>query len=175
MIRTNRLVLRPITTDDVGLLVELDRDPEVMRYINGGRPSTRAEVTAIVEEAIGCRWIVQDAATGEFLGWAALRPTPDRGPRTYELGYRLRREAWGQGYATEASRALLAKAFDELDAQTVWAQTMTVNERSRRVMERCGLRYVRTFHLDWPPDQHIDGTAEGDVEYAIQRPDWHRV
>ena len=59
---TERLTLRPITEDDVDLLVALDADPAVMRFINGGRPSTRAEVEEKVLAAIGHRWVAFDRA-----------------------------------------------------------------------------------------------------------------
>ena len=64
------------------------------------------------------------------------------------------------------------KAFAELGARRVWAETMTVHIASRRVMEKAGLKYVRTFHQEWPYE--IEGEAEGDVEYALTRSDWDR-
>jgi RimJ/RimL family protein N-acetyltransferase len=82
----------------------------------------------------------------------------------------LRREVWGRGYATEGSRALIDKAFAELGAERVYASTMVVNTGSWRVMEKAGLRYVRTFQMDWPVK--IPGDEEGDVEYAIDRTQW---
>lgn len=167
---TERLHLRPLTIDDVDTLVTLDADPEVMRFITGGRPSTRAEVRTTVEGALGHRWLASEAATGDLVGWFALKPTGDVDDVGRELGYRLFRRAWGQGYATEGSLALVDRAFTRLGAHRVWAETMTVNTASRRVMERCGLRYVRTFHLDWP--EPIEGTDQGDVEYELLRPDW---
>ena len=160
---TERLVLRPITMDDVELLLDLDSDPEVMRYLTGGRPSTRAEVEIVVAGSIGYRWIAHDRATGDFVGWFGLYPSPDG---DLELGYRLRRDAWGRGLATEGSRALLAHAFDELHATRVFAQTMAVNTRSRAVMERLGMVHARTFHLEW--DDPIPGTEEGEVEYELR-------
>lgn len=163
---TERLRLRSLTMDDVDVLVELDRDPEVMRYITGGRPTPRAEVEATVARSLGHRWLAYERATGGFVGWFGLRPTDD--PDERELGYRLRREAWGKGYATEGSRHLIAYAFDTLGVRRVWAQTMTVNARSRAVLERCGMRYVRTFHLEW--DEPIEGTELGDVEFEILSP-----
>ena len=78
--------------------------------------------------------------------------------------------SWGKGYATEGSRALVERAFRELGAERVTAETMAVNAASRRVMEKAGLRYVRTFHQDWP--DKIDGDEHGDVEYALTRAEW---
>jgi len=72
--------------------------------------------------------------------------------------------------AIEGARAVIDMAFEVFDAARVWAETMTVNRRSRRVMERCGLRYVRTFHLEW--DDPIEGTEFGEVEYELLRSGW---
>ncbi len=87
-----------------------------------------------------------------------------------ELGYRLRRSAWGKGYATEASRALIEKGFRELGVQRVFAFTMVVNTASRRVMEKAGLKFVRVVHQAWPV--RIPGDEHGDVEYALARGEW---
>jgi RimJ/RimL family protein N-acetyltransferase len=165
---TERLRLRALTLDDVDLLVALDSDPEVMRYINGGRPTPRAETEAVVRRSLDHRWLAFERSTGAFVGWFGLRPSGTA--RERELGYRLRQETWGNGYATEGSRALIVAAFTELGVSRVWAQTMTVNTRSRRVMERCGMRFVRTFHLEWP--EPIAGTELGDVEYELLKHDW---
>jgi RimJ/RimL family protein N-acetyltransferase len=166
-VETPRLLLRPISLDDVDALVGLDADPEVMRYITGGAPTPRPEAERIVARSIGHRWVAHERDGNHFAGWFGLRPSAgsDR-----ELGYRLPRACWGRGLATEGARALVDLAFTELGASRVWAQTMTVNARSRRVMERCGLRYVRTFYLEWP--EPIEGTEEGDVEYELTRADW---
>ncbi len=181
-LETERLRLRPFTPDDVEHLLELDGDPEVMRYINGGRPTSREDVENVILPRILSfydrfdsygYWAAEEKSTGEFVGWFALHPNDDGPTGELELGYRLRRAAWGKGYATEGSRALVDKAFRELGAERVRAETMTVNTASRRVMEKAGLRYARTFHLEWP--EEIEGTAEGDVEYALTRDEWRRL
>ncbi|WP_208026227.1 GNAT family N-acetyltransferase [Amycolatopsis acidicola] len=174
-LETERLVLRRFTERDTDNLVGLDSDPEVMRYINGGAPTPPEQVRDEILPrllgyyerfaAFGC-WAVQEKESGDFAGWGSLRPDPDAGP---ELGYRLRRAAWGRGYATELGEALLRRAFAEPGTERVWAQTMAVNVRSRRVLEKLGLRYVRTF---WPDLEPIPGSAEGDVEYEVTRGDW---
>lgn len=173
---TARLVLRRFTEDDLDHLVALDADPEVMRYLTGGQPTPRESLAAEVLPMIlrgyshgGGRLAAIDRGSGEFLGWIALDQS--HGPADEpELGYRLRRAAWGHGYATEGARALVDLAFAELGAVRVWAQTMAVNTRSRRVMEAVGLRYVRTFQLQW--DDPIEGTEQGEVEYELRRSDW---
>ncbi len=87
-----------------------------------------------------------------------------------ELGYRLHRRYWGQGLATEGAKALIEWGFTERGVRRVFATAMTVNHASRRVLEKVGLRYVRTFFEDWPDP--IDGTEHGDMEYALTRTEW---
>ncbi len=166
-VETARLRLRPITVDDANFLVELDSDPAVMELISGGKPTSLERCTESVRKAVGHRWLAFERSTDAFIGWFGLVPTGDV---ERELGYRLRRAAWGKGYATEGSNALIALAFTRLGADRVWAQTMTVNTRSRAVMERCGLHFVRTFVGDWEPK--FEGSEQGDVEYALTRREW---
>lgn len=120
-------------------------------------------------DGFGCRAAVE-RSSGEFVGWFALQPVEGKGPEEVELGYRLRRSVWGKGYATEGSRALIRKAFTELGVRRVLAQTMAVNVASRRVMEKAGLRYARTFHEEWP--HPVEGAEHGEVEYALTKAGW---
>jgi RimJ/RimL family protein N-acetyltransferase len=115
-------------------------------------------------------WAAIDKTTGRFLGWFHFRPGEGAGPLEPELGYRLHRFAWNQGYATEGSRALVRKGFAELGVERVTAHAMAVNVGSRRVMEKVGLRFVRTLHHDWP--MRIPGDEHGEVEYALDRSQW---
>ena len=181
VLQTDRLILRPFTAEDLDDLVDLDSDPGVMRFINGGTPTPREEVEreilphflAYADGASGYGfWAAEEKSTGAFLGWFHLRPGAEGKPDEPELGYRLRRSAWGRGYASEGSRALVDLAFTDLGASRVYAETMAVNVASRRVMEKAGLRFVRLFHADWPV--RIPGDEEGDVEYAVTREEWSR-
>ena len=187
---TERLVLRRFTPADVGNLLALDGDPEVMQYLEP-RVKTRAQIEAeVLPLFLGryqrCpdfgRWAVDARDSGDFVGWFGLRPVrpieaaivdwPDAAPGggVAELGYRLRRSAWGRGYATEGARALVRRAFTELGVREVVATTMTVNTRSRAVLQRAGLRYARTVYLTWA--EPLDGNEQGDVEYRLRREDW---
>lgn len=178
-LETDRLALRPVTEADMDHLLALDNDPEVMRFINGGRPTTaeaiRAEYLPRFLHHYPCIdnrgfWAAEERTTGSFLGWFVFRPVADHSADLVELGYRLGRAAWGRGYATEGAHALLRKGFTEFGVQRVTANTMTANARSRRVMEKVGLRYVRTFFDEWP--EAIEGSELGDVEYALTRSAW---
>lgn len=181
-LETERLVLRRLTGDDVDDLVELDSDPEVMHFITGGRPTPRSEIEddflpAILgyyERFAGYGfWAVIERSTGQFLGWFHFRPATASEPDEVELGYRLRTSAWGKGYATEGSRALIEKGFAELGVERVVAFTMVVHVASRRVMEKAGLRVIRTFHQPWP--DYIEGEEQGDVEYGLLRSEWEQL
>ena len=181
-LKTERLVLRRFTRADADDLFELDGDPGVMQFVTGGRTTPREEIENDVLPAFlrfyehGDRygfWAAVEKSTGEFLGWFHFRPREGGDPDEAELGYRLKRSAWGKGYATEGSRALIQKGFTELGVRRVFAETMVVHAASRRVMENAGLRYVRTFHEPWP--YPIEGSEHGDVEYALRKSDWERL
>jgi RimJ/RimL family protein N-acetyltransferase len=173
-LETERLLLRRFAEADVDRLLALHNDLEVMRFINGGKPTSREKVEREYRERFAGDgyWAAVEKATGEFVGWFALHPTEGDGPEGYELGYRLERFTWGKGYATEGSCALIRKGFTELGLRRVWAQTMAINLASRRVMEKAGLAYVRMFRLEW--DDPLPGTEHGEVEYALTKDDWER-
>lgn len=154
-LETARVRLRQLDKGDIEELVELNGDPEVMRYL-GGAPAPREEAEAGVARTLMYRqkyggrlgvFTAELRATGEFMGWFHLRP--DRADldntKDLELGYRLKKKFWGAGYATEASRALIDKAFGELGADSVFAVTDKENAASRRVMEKCGLAFEREY------------------------------
>lgn len=180
-VETPRLVLRRFTTADVDNLVSLDADPDVMHFVTGGIPTTRDEIeNEILPAFLGYYehyegygfWAAIEKPTGQFLGWFHFRPREGASPHEAELGYRLRQSAWGKGYATEGSRALIRKGFTEFGVQRVVAEAMAVNLASRRVMEKAGLTLVRTFHQPWP--YPIEGDELGDVEYALTKADWEQ-
>jgi RimJ/RimL family protein N-acetyltransferase len=168
-LRTERLVLRRFIEADVDHLFSLHNDPDVMRFLNGGKPVSRGEIEREYREHFaGDGYLAATSkAAGDFLGWFVFRPKEDHGPDGFELGYRLRSSAWGQGYATEGSRALIHKGFAEMGVLRVFAETMAVNLASRRVMEKAGLTYVRTIHEDWADP--IAGAEYGEVEYALTK------
>jgi RimJ/RimL family protein N-acetyltransferase len=158
-----------------------------MRYLTGGQPTPREEVRDEVLPRLLAYysqgddfgyWAAINKETGEFLGWFHFRPHPGQADAVteapdrqgIELGYRLRRAAWGQGYATEGCLALIRKGFTELGVERVYAETMAVNQASRRVMEKSGLQYLRTFHQEWP--DALPGAEHGEVEYALTRAEW---
>jgi len=180
-LETQRLLLRRFSMADADNLVSLDADPDVMRFVNGGIPTSRDEIEHEVLPAfLGYYeryeghgfWAVIEKATGEFAGWFHFRPGKAAAPGEVELGYRLREPAWGRGYATEGSRALIRVGFTEFGVRRVTAEAMAVNTASRRVMEKAGLRLVRTFRRPWPDSVHA-GQIDA-VEYALDKAHWQQ-
>ena len=179
LLRTPRLVLRQFTEDDTDNLFELNSDPEVTRYLTGGTSTPREQIRdeiipfhlAVYQrfDRLGT-WAAESGAGGEFLGWFHLRPGHGTEITNVELGYRLRRAAWNQGYATEGSRALIDMGFASLRVDRVFGDTMTVNAGSRHVMEKCGMTLVRTVPYEGAFD--IEGAERGEVEYALTRQEW---
>ncbi|MEV4251325.1 GNAT family N-acetyltransferase [Streptosporangium canum] len=178
-LRTGRILLVPLSDDHLEYEVELDSDPEVMRYLDG-RARTRAEVEAFHRRRLAVAGRVPGLGfwagfvDGEFVGWWILEPPEraDQGPADgqAELGYRLLRRHWRRGLASEGARELIRHGFDDLGLDRIFAETMTVNTASRATMAAVGMRYVRTFHLDW--DDPIPGSDLGEVEYTIIRREW---
>ena len=138
-----RLVLKPLVPDDLAHMAALDCDPAVMRYIIG-RPRTDREVRERLDQylavgragPLGC-WTVWGRADDAFLGIGLLKPIDDR--VEIEVGYRLRRAAWGHGYATELTRRLLAYGFDDVGLEEIVAVVDPDNAASQRVIEKAGL------------------------------------
>jgi len=190
---TERLALRRFTSADAANLLSLDGDPQVMRFLTGTTRSLAQIRDEVLPDLAGCHlrypglgyWAAETRAGGQFIGWFGLRPVTPTGDAiehwpdaegdtgVASLGYRLRRSAWGQGYATEGARALVRLAFTDLGLREVVATTMAVNTGSRRVMEKAGLRYARTVHLDWPDP--LPGTEHGEVEYRLLRDEWQEL
>lgn len=155
-LETERLLLRRFTEADVEHLCDLDSDPEVMRFINGGTPTPRDVTEDDILPAFlryyerGDRygfWATIEKSTGEFLGWFHFRPAEGASPDEPELGYRLCKAVWGKGYGSEVSVALIRKGFTELGVERVVASTYEANTASRRVMEKAGLTLVRAYRI----------------------------
>lgn len=190
LLATERLILRRFTAADLDNLFELDNDPEVMRWINGGIPVSRQVIQNEIlptfltydhrHPTFGF-WAAIDKSRGGFLGWFSIRPTSSQSGDAL-LGYRLRRTAWGQGYATEGVRALIDRAFLEPGLQRIVATTYEKNLASRRVMEKAGLTLIRRFRLS-PADLQQADTYHAasldlwdgdDLEYALEKSAWQK-
>jgi RimJ/RimL family protein N-acetyltransferase len=152
-----------------------------MRFLSGGEPTApeivrERDLPSVVAgyEKWGGKFglfAAYEKDSGAFVGWFSLRPERGGPLDEVELGYRLRQAAWGKGYATEGSRALLHKAFTELSVCLVWAETMSVNHGSRGVMEKVGMKLAHT--IPTPPDMlMVEGSEQGGVRYEIASEQW---
>ena len=154
-IETERLLLREVIVSDVDGMFELDSNPNVHIYI-GKKPVTTIEQSAAYIENLQQqykdfgtgRWAVILKETNEFLGWSGIKFITDEinnHKNFYEIGYRFIEKHWGKGYATEAGKAFIEYAFDNLKADAVYAYADAGNGNSRKILEKLGLRYVNSF------------------------------
>lgn len=168
---TARLTLRRVTLADRADLVALEADPEVMRYLNGGGPVPEAglpEGDFLTPRGDEPEVLAAHSASG-FVGWFAFFDDGlVDGLRTGEVGYRLARAAWGQGYASEGAAALVAQALGAWGFDRVRAETMAVNQGSRRVLEKAGFSHIDTIFPTC--SDPIAGSEQGEVVYEIRRP-----
>ncbi|HST52685.1 MAG TPA: GNAT family N-acetyltransferase [Pyrinomonadaceae bacterium] len=166
-IETARLRLRMFTPEDLDELSAIAADPEVMRYIGSGQPLTREEVhfnlTSIINgfrrRGFG-RWAVVKKVSGALVGYCGL--THGLEEVGVEIAYLISRSEWSKGIASEAARACLRYGFERLGLDSIAGLTRHENRRSRRVLERLGMRYVR--------DAHFYGY--NCVFYSISRDEW---
>jgi RimJ/RimL family protein N-acetyltransferase len=169
---TLRLALHDITSYHTNELYELDSDPRVMRYIGGGRLSTREQIDAAMQRlprayalypGLGT-WRATRRDNGDFIGWFALKYVP--GTAEVEVGYRLRHGAWGRGFATEVARELVRYGFDDLGLKRIIGVTHPDNVASQRVLQKIGLT-----DIGWG---HYYGHAVRVFE-TVRDPDWRPV
>ncbi|MBK8448574.1 MAG: GNAT family N-acetyltransferase [Saprospiraceae bacterium] len=155
ILETERLILRQLVpSDDIGMF-ELDSNPEVHKYL-GNKPVTNIEECRSIiesvqkqylENGIG-RWAMIEKSSGNFTGWTGLKFIKDKINNHvdfYEVGYRIIQEYWGKGYAAESTKASLKYAFENLNAKEVFGITNVENLKSRKVLEKCGLKFIETF------------------------------
>jgi [ribosomal protein S5]-alanine N-acetyltransferase len=144
-LQTLRLDVREFVASDLDDVWRLDQDPGVMRYIGNGRRSTRAQIAASMLRiprvyrlypGFGT-WRASRRDTGAYIGWFTLKYIP--GTVEVEVGYRLLREAWGQGFATEGARELVRYGFDAMGLYRIIGITHRDNIASQRVLLKAGL------------------------------------
>lgn len=155
MIETARLILRPWRDSDLPLFAEQNADPVVMRYLVG--PLTRAQSDDYVAQAVRhlgetgyCKWAVEAPGVAPFIGAVGLSRVKFEASFTpaVEVAWRLHRNYWGRGYATEAARAAIEDGFTRIGLNEIVALTTLGNLASQRVMQRLGM--IRTIEFDHP-------------------------
>lgn len=175
VLETERLRLREFTIHDVDLLYQLDLDREVQRFVDSGQAPTRETL----EHEVLPRLIVQygltpghgffpafEKAGGAYIGWFHFRVSRED-PADIDLGYQLLKRAWGHGYATEGSAALIARGFTAQNVQRVVGCALVANAASVRVMQKLGMTFLHEFEEARAiyPDRRA-------VKYALTRQAW---
>ena len=160
VLQTMRLTLSPCCPADRADFMDLELDPEVMRFLNGGHAvdheQSYPDATFLMPRGTEPHvWTARRTTNGAFVGWFCLSP---EGGKVAELGYRLRRMDWGQGLASEGASALVYWGFRYGGYDKLFACTMAVN-------------YARTIHVDWP--DRFPGIEEGEVQYELMRSKWN--
>ncbi|MCX2180842.1 GNAT family N-acetyltransferase [Streptomyces sp. SKN60] len=178
-LRTGRLVLRAWREEDLGPWAEMNADPEIRRHL--GELLSRAESDATVarmREEFAARgygwWAVESRETGEFLGRAGLDRVGEGLPYGgVDVGWRLKRDAWGYGYATEAGRACLEFGFGVLGLSEIVASTTVRNLRSQAVMRRLGM--TRDPADDFEDPSAPEGPLKACVLHRMRRERWEAL
>lgn len=166
-LETPRLIIRPFVVDDAVPFYEMHQDDVMRQFLPDGDFKSVEEVKAVIEKNIlgdynqygfGRMAVVhkEDQILLGFTGLKYYRPMD-----TVDVGYRFRREYWGQGLATESARPFLEYGFKEVGVDRLWAAVMPDNGASIRVLEKLGMQYhqmmeiegdlVKTYILDRPP------------------------
>ena len=164
MIETERLSLRPYESSDYDAVHVWASDPEVVTYFEWG-PNTPAETQAYLEQAMAHeaevpkrQFLFAVCRRGEAqpVGGIGLHIS-EPSHRSGWIGYVYRRDCWGQGYATEAARAVVRFGFEELNLHRIHATCDPRNLASRRVLEKCGMRYEGVLRQEkWYKNQWRD-------------------
>ena len=169
-IETDRLILRELVDSDAELMFEMESNPNVHIFV-GKKPLKHIdevyEYIRLIQEqyaAFGTgRWAVVLKETGEFIGWSGIKfitKEINNHQNFYEIGYRFNEKHWGKGYATEAGKAFINHAFNELKVDAVYAYADEGNANSRKILEKLGLQFINTFEYE----------DETEVWYEIKNP-----
>ena len=180
MIRTDRLLLRRWRDADRDPFAALNADPAVMEHMQGLMPRERSDdfvdrIEAHWEEHGWGLWAVEVAGVAPFVGYVGLWPADYLAPGVVEVGWRLAREHWGHGYATEAAGEALRVGFSDVGLPEIVSFTVPQNVRSRRVMERIGLMRDPSRDFDHPRvDPVVYPQLVRHVFYRLRREEWQR-
>ena len=174
MIETERLILRPWRQADVAPFHAMSRDAEVMRHIGPLATPEQAQgahdrMNACQAEYGCCFWALEHKDDRTFIGFCGLRPGRPPIETEIEIGWRLARATWGQGYAREAAEASLAWGWANLAVPSIAAITVPANSRSWGLMERLGMIRYPAEDFDHP-DLAPGDPLKRHILYRIARP-----
>jgi RimJ/RimL family protein N-acetyltransferase len=178
MIETERLTMRDWREDDIEPFVRHTNTQAVMRWLGGVQDPELLKArwrdrVMVWQETLGFTlWAVERKADGALLGFCGLKLSDEPGSPVngaHEIAWRLRQDAWRQGYAREAAAAVIAYALGPLGAPRVVALTVAGNEASWGLMERLGMR--RRADLDFEGAPWAQGIV---IVYEMTREEWRR-
>jgi [ribosomal protein S5]-alanine N-acetyltransferase len=147
ILQTPRLILRQFTEADAPLILLLNSDPEIVKYVHEPTLNTVEEAEKILQDIIlpqyknnlG-RWAMHTKHDMDFIGWCGLKYSPDMDE--IDLGYRLMQKAWDKGFATEAAQHSLAYAFYPLNLKLITGRAHIENIASIKVLEKIGMNFI---------------------------------
>ena len=144
---TPRLILRQFTEVDAPLILALNSDPDIVKYVHEPILKTQEQAKNILKEIIlpqyknnlG-RWAIHTKGHMEFIGWCGLKFRPEKDE--IDLGYRLVQKAWGKGFATEAAQHSLEHGFKNLLLKLITGRAHIENKGSIKVLEKIGMDFI---------------------------------
>lgn len=153
ILQTPRLILRQFTLDDAGLLLALNSNPEVLKYLHEPLLETEEQALHVLQNIIlpqyknnlG-RWAIHLKATNEFIGWCGLKYLAELDE--IDLGYRLMQEFWGKGYAFEAAKHTVDYGFNQLYLKKIVGRAHIDNAASLKILEKTGMQYTKDEVVD---------------------------
>ena len=156
VLETPRLILGQFTEHDAPLIFQLNSDPEIVRYVHEPVLTNEAQAKKIITDIIlpqyknnlG-RWATYTKSNNDFIGWCGLKYRPELDE--IDLGYRLKRSAWGKGYATEAAKHTLDHGLNDLDLEIITGRAHIENIASIKVLEKIGMQFSREETVDGCP------------------------
>lgn len=172
VLQSKNLTLSPCSARDRADFIALELDPEVMHFLNGGAvdhaTTDPKQVTFLMPRGTEPYvWTARLTDNGAFVGWFCLYPDSEA---CAEIGYRLRRDQWGQGFAFEGAERLVDWGFGSAGYDRIVACTMALNKASRRVMEKLGMAHT---HTDFATPSGPVANTEGDqVWYELTLSHW---
>ena len=151
--QTPRLNLRQFTEADASLILSLNSDPEIVKYVHEPILKTEGQAEKILQDIIlpqyknnlG-RWAIHTKDNMEFIGWCGLKYRPELDE--IDLGYRLMQKAWGKGYATEAAQHSLDHGFKNLQLKLITGRAHIENIASYKILEKIGMNFIGESIVD---------------------------
>lgn len=152
-LQTPRLILRQFTEADASLILTLNSDPEIVKYLHEPVLETKAQAKKILDDIIlpqyknnlG-RWAIHIKDNMDFIGWCGLKYRPELDE--IDLGYRLMQKAWGKGFATEAAQYSLEHGFKTLNLKLITGRAHIENLASIKVLEKIGMDFIGEGFVD---------------------------